>query len=121
MRILANVAFFFEQFWIAVNNGNFAKEEKRRVLAMISQHRPIWLAFSNAVVLLRSTQKLSEPERSNLITAAECFAKEYKHRSEENIAVKMHWLVCHLPELLARYHTVGLFAEDGMGWSPSMR
>jgi hypothetical protein len=114
MRILENTISLFNQLWTAVLHGEFNQEEKRWVLGIIRKHRPIWTAFSKVAPLIRSSQKLSALEQDQLIANIDLFAQEYKHRSTENITIKMHWLVCHSKDLLLRYGTLGLFSEDSL-------
>ncbi len=73
----------------------------------------LWTRFSDIFPLLTSPRFLSEWEieffQQNCYALGEYYSS---HFPERNISRKLHILVCHVPQFVGRWKTIGLFSEQ---------
>jgi hypothetical protein len=89
-------------------------EEKAKIEDIATRFDKILGSFSRVAPSLRAARLLSLPERASLLNDIQEFWEDYVLHSEGSVTIKIHMLVHHCKEMLERYGTIGLFAEDGM-------
>jgi hypothetical protein len=81
---------------------------------IVGRHEKILCAFSKVVPLFRASRLLTSFERATLLEAIDSFWELYNSNYTGSITIKIHHIFHHCREMLIRYGTIGLFAEDGM-------
>ena len=89
-------------------------EEKAKIEGIATRYDKILGAFSRIAPSFRAARLLSMPERASLVADVKEFWEEYILHSNGSVTIKIHMLVHHFLEMMDRYGTIGLFAEDGM-------
>jgi len=111
-RLLQNYRLIVENLRDAASDT--PDEEKAKIEDIATRYNRILGAFSHIAPSFRAARLLSMAERASLISDVQEFWDEYILHSDGSVTIKIHMLVHHFLEMLKRYGTIGLFAEDGM-------
>jgi hypothetical protein len=111
-RLLQNYRLIVENLRDAASET--PDEEKAKIEGIATRYNRILGAFSHIAPSFRAARLLSMAERASLISDVQEFWNEYILHSDGSVTIKLHMLVHHFIEMLNRYGTIGLFAEDGM-------
>jgi hypothetical protein len=113
LRLLRNHELLFKALKEASTNNN-ETSAKVTIEDIVGRHEKIFCAFSKVVPLFRASPLLTTFERATLLEAIDSFWELYNSNSTGSITIKIHHLFHHCREMLIRYGTIGLFAEDAM-------
>jgi antitoxin component of RelBE/YafQ-DinJ toxin-antitoxin module len=111
-RLLQNYGLIVDSLRDAASDT--PEEERGKINDISNRYEQILGAFSRIAPSFRAARLLSSAERASLLDDIQEFWEGYISHSDGSVTIKIHQLVHHFKEMLERYGTIGLFAEDGM-------